>query len=72
MAEAKAGEWYWGAQCPHCGTMAAHTHDPARGEGDMKPATPTPGATHAEMQCPQGHRFSVRTEDLLRFEWGAQ
>jgi hypothetical protein len=24
------------------------------------------------MTCPNGHRFSARTENLLRFEWGAQ
>jgi hypothetical protein len=31
MADAKPGEWYWGAKCPQCGKMAAHTHDPTRG-----------------------------------------
>jgi hypothetical protein len=72
MAEAKAGEWYWGAKCPQCGKMAAHSHDPTRGQGNTKPADQTPGAAHAEMQCPDGHRFSARTENLLRFEWGAQ
>jgi len=24
------------------------------------------------MICPNGHRFGARTEELLRFEWGAQ
>jgi len=72
MPEGKAGEWYWGAKCPQCGTMAAHTHDPTRGQGDIKPATQTPGAARADMQCPEGHRFSVPTETLLQFEWGAQ
>jgi len=72
MAEGKTGEWYWGAECPQCGKMAAHTHDPSRGQGDTKPASQSPGAPHAEMQCPEGHRFSVATQELLRFEWGAQ
>jgi hypothetical protein len=62
----KAGEWYWGAECPHCKQMAAHTHDPMRGKGDVK--APDGG----RMECPNGHQFDAATEDLVRFEWGAQ
>jgi hypothetical protein len=69
MADAKPGEWYWGAKCPQCGKMAAHTHDPTRGTATVKPAGQSSGA---EMQCPDGHRFSVATHELLQFEWGAQ
>jgi hypothetical protein len=72
MTETKGGEWYWGAKCPHCGDMAAHSHDPTRGDEDAKPAAVDPAAPHVEVQCPKGHRFSVRTRDLLQFEWGAQ
>jgi hypothetical protein len=67
MAEVRDGEWYWGAKCPTCGEMSAHTHDPTRGDGDHKI-----DATHVEVTCPNGHRFSHKTEDLLSFEWGAQ
>jgi len=66
--QAMAGEWYWGVQCPECGAMAAHTHDPTRGKGDSK----KPDEAQVTMTCPNGHRFSARTENLLRFEWGAQ
>src|SRR5262245_51818707 len=44
--ETKAGEWYWGAECPHCKEMAVHTHDPMRGKGDVK----APGG--GRMECP--------------------
>ena len=67
MVEVKQGEWYWGAKCPTCGEMAAHRHDPTRGEGEHGIDT-----THVEMTCPKGHRFSAKTESLLNFEWGAQ
>jgi|SoiMethySBSTD1v2_1073268.scaffolds.fasta_scaffold354898_2 hypothetical protein len=66
--EPKHGEWYWGAKCPTCGEMAAHVHDPSGGEDDDHGID----ATHVEMQCPKGHRFSHRSENLLNFEWGAQ
>jgi len=56
------GEWYWGATCPECGEMAAHS----KGDSE-KPAEP-----QVTMTCANGHRFSARTENLLRFEWGAQ
>jgi len=62
------GEWYWGAECPECGAMAAHSHDPARGQGESE----IPGEGRVTMTCPKGHRFDVKTENLLRFEWGAQ
>jgi len=58
----KVGEWYWGATCPECGEMAAHS------KGDSE----KPGEAQATMTCPNGHFFPARTEDLLRFEWGAQ
>ena len=62
------GEWYWGVECPECGAMAAHMHDPTRGQDDSK----KPDEAEVTMTCPNGHRFSARTENLLRFEWGAQ
>jgi hypothetical protein len=34
--------------------------------------TGKPGEAQVTMTCPNGHRFSARTENLLRFEWGAQ
>jgi len=55
------GERYWGARCPECGEMTAHA-----------PENEKPGETQVTMTCPNGHRFSERTENLLRFEWGAQ
>jgi hypothetical protein len=65
------GEWYLGAKCPHCGEMAAHTHDPSRGkDDDIKIETQVPGK--ASMTCPNGHRFDARTHELIKFEWGAQ
>jgi hypothetical protein len=70
MADPKKGEWYWGAKCPQCGQMAAHSHDPARGKGAAQPKTETPGM--ARMQCPDGHTVNVAAQDLMRFEWGAQ
>jgi hypothetical protein len=66
------GEWYWGVKCPECGAMAAHTHDPTRGQGENEMATGKPGEAQVTITCPNGHRFSARTENLLRFEWGAQ
>jgi hypothetical protein len=42
--------------------MAAHS------KGDSK----KPGEAQVTMTCANGHRFSARTENLLRFEWGAQ
>ena len=67
LVEVRHGEWYWGAKCPECGEMSAHAHDPSRG------ATPHGlEATEVDMSCPNGHRFSARTENLLNFEWGAQ
>jgi len=66
MSHPQKGEWYWGAKCPQCGQLTAHTHDPTRGKGDTKPQAPT------QMRCSQGHQFDVKTENLLRFEWGAQ
>jgi hypothetical protein len=47
--------------------MAAHTHDPMRGQGDAK----TQGQNET-MTCPNGHQLSVAAKDLARFEWGAQ
>jgi hypothetical protein len=67
MADAKHGEWYWGAKCPTCGQMGAHAHDPTRGDGDHQI-----DETHVEVTCPSGHRFSVAARNLLSFEWGAQ
>jgi predicted RNA-binding Zn-ribbon protein involved in translation (DUF1610 family) len=58
----KVGEWYWGATCPECGEMAAHS------KGDSK----KPGEEQVTMTCPNGHFFPARTEELLHFEWGAQ
>jgi len=66
------GEWYWGDRCPECGEMAAHIPDPSRGQGDSEKAIGRPGEAQVTMTCPNGHRFSARTENLLRFEWGAQ
>jgi uncharacterized Zn finger protein len=59
--QAVAGERYWGAKCPECGSMAAHTHESEKPEDAQVTVT-----------CPNGHHFSARTENLLRFEWGAQ
>ena len=59
--EVVVGEQYWGARCPECGTMAAHA-----------PENEKPAEAQVTMTCPNGHRFSARTENLLRFEWGAQ
>jgi hypothetical protein len=54
---------------PRCrNDMAPHAHDASRGEADTKIQSQTPVA----MTCPNGHRFSAATENLLRFEWGAQ
>jgi len=64
------GEWYWGVKCPECGAMAVHSPDPTQGQGDSK--TGKPSEPQVTMTCPNGHRFSTRTENLLRFEWGAQ
>jgi hypothetical protein len=36
------------------------------------PENEKPGEAQVAVTCPNGHRFSVRTENLLRFEWGAQ
>jgi len=58
----KVGEWYWGAKCPECGEMAAHS------KGDSE----KPGGQQVTMTCPNGHFFPARTEELLHFEWGAQ
>jgi hypothetical protein len=66
------GEWYWGVRCPECGAMAAHIPDSTRGQGDSKVASATAGDAQVTMTCPNGHRFSARSENLLRFEWGAQ
>ena len=55
------GEQYWGARCPECGAMTAHA-----------PENEKPSEAQVTMTCPNGHRFSARTENLLRFEWGAQ
>jgi hypothetical protein len=35
------GEWYWGARCPECGEMAAHS----QGDGDK------PGEAQVTMTC---------------------
>ena len=70
--QVREGEWYWGVSCPECGAMAAHMPDPTRGQGDGETASGKPGETHVTMTCSNGHRFSTRTENLLRFEWGAQ
>jgi hypothetical protein len=56
------GEWYWGATCPECGEMAPHS----------KGYSEKPAEAQVTITCPNGHRFSARTENLLRFEWGAQ
>jgi len=58
---AVVGERYWAAKCPECGAMTAHA-----------PESEKPGEAQVTMTCPNGHRFSMRTENLLRFEWGAQ
>jgi predicted RNA-binding Zn-ribbon protein involved in translation (DUF1610 family) len=55
------GEWYWGATCPECGKMAAHSKDSEK-----------PGGKQVTMTCPNSHFFPARTENLLHFEWGAQ
>jgi hypothetical protein len=72
MALGKIGEWYWGAKCPKCGQMAAHTHDALRGKGNIKIQSENPGKTRTQMTCPDGHRFDVAAENMIRFEWGAQ
>jgi ssDNA-binding Zn-finger/Zn-ribbon topoisomerase 1 len=59
--EAEVGKRYWGAKCPECGEMTAHA-----------PEHEKPGEAQVTMTCPNGHRFSARTEELLHFEWGAQ
>jgi hypothetical protein len=66
------GEWYWGVRCPECGAMAAYVPDPTRGQGDSKITAGAPDETQVTVTCPNGHRFTARTENLLRFEWGAQ
>ena len=66
------GEWYWGVRCPECGAMAAHVPDPTQGQGESKMTTGKPAYTQVMLTCPNGHHFSARTENLLRFEWGAQ
>jgi hypothetical protein len=66
------GEWYWGVKCPECGAMAAHVPDPTQGQGDSTTTSGKPADAQVTMTCPNGHRFSARTENLLRFEWGAQ
>jgi len=66
------GEWYWGAKCPECGEITAHAHDPMRGQGDREITSEKPVEAQVTMTCPNGHRFSAATENLLRFEWGAQ
>ena len=63
------GEWYWGVKCPECGAMAAHGPDATQGRGEE---TGKPADRQVTLTCPNGHRFSTRTENLLRFEWGAQ
>ena len=68
----KVGEWYWGAKCPECGEMTAHAHDPMQGQDDSKITNEKSGEEQVTMTCPNGHFFPVRTENLLRFEWGAQ
>jgi predicted RNA-binding Zn-ribbon protein involved in translation (DUF1610 family) len=55
------GQRYWGARCPECGEMTAHA-----------PENQKPSDAQVTMTCPNGHRFSARTEELLHFEWGAQ
>lgn len=67
----RKGEWYYGAQCPTCGSMAAHTHDPSRGTAEVK-IDATLARTPMSLVCPKGHRFDVLAEDMIRFEWGAQ
>jgi hypothetical protein len=66
------GEWYWGVECPECGAMAPHVPDPTRGQGVSETAPGKSGEAQVTMTCPNGHRFSARTDNLLRFEWGAQ
>jgi hypothetical protein len=66
------GEWYWGVRCPECGAMAPHLPDPTRGQGESQMPAGKPADTQVMLTCPNGHRFSARTDNLLRFEWGAQ
>ena len=66
------GEWYWGIACPKCGEMSVYARDPMRGLGDSKITGEKPGEAEVTLTCPNGHRFSARAENLLRFEWGAQ
>ena len=56
------GESYWGTTCPECGEMAPHS------KGDSE----KPAEAQVTVTCPNGHRFSAQTENLLKFEWGAQ
>jgi hypothetical protein len=67
MANPQKGEWYLGAKCPKCGEMVVHAPDPTRGKGDKKT-----GDTNVALTCPKGHTFDLVTQNLLRFEWGAQ
>jgi hypothetical protein len=67
----QTGEWYWGAKCPQCGKLAAHTHDPMRGEGDTTKQSQNSDEARV-MTCPNGHQLSVAARELVRFEWGAQ
>jgi hypothetical protein len=66
------GEWYWGVKCPECGAMTPHIHDPTGGQGASNDTSGKPGEAQVTVTCPNGHRFTARTENLLRFEWGAQ
>jgi phage terminase large subunit GpA-like protein len=61
-------EWYWGIACPKCGEMSVYACDPMRGLGGSE----KPSETQVTLTCPNGHPFSARTEDLIRFEWGGQ
>ena len=69
MANPQVGEWYLGAKCPTCDAMVAHAPDPARGKGE--PGL-NPGNPQITLTCPNGHKFDLVSENLVRFEWGSQ
>jgi hypothetical protein len=48
--------------------MNISAHDPLRGLGESEKRS----KTQVNLTCSNGHPFSTRTKDLIRFEWGGQ